>query len=69
VFQLAYCESSDQSQCHDVCNKTVGLHFPDFMNKIHLLLHLGDNITDLDPHLLLRYSDYNNIKLVYIEQM
>ena len=57
VFKIAYCDRSVQageSYYSEVCKNfvdAVGLHFPDFMNKakIHLLLHLPQNLVDFGP--------------------
>lgn len=57
MFKLAYCDYSvqaDSAHYKSICKNFVDLverYYPNFMKKpkVHLLLHLADNIVDFGP--------------------
>ena len=66
---MVYCDyfhESQRDECHMVCKefvKTVNEYFLEFKEvKIHLLLHLVEDMTDFGPTSAFNTKRYNNNK-------
>ncbi len=71
MFRVAYCLPVNDDTiliCKEVCKEFVNLaaqYMPEFSKrlKVHILLHLSDNLKDFGPTYLYNTERYYNIKV------